>query len=66
MGISAELVATSTDANAAHARGIPAVALGITTGGGEHTPEEWIDVAPVAAGLSALARTVIGFEEAAR
>ena len=57
-------VATSTDANAAHARGIPAVALGITTGSGEHTPREWIDIAPISEGLSVLAETVTRFDEA--
>ncbi len=61
-GIPASFVATSTDANAAHARGIPAVAVGVTTGGGEHTPQEWIDVAPVADGLSVLAATLLRFE----
>lgn len=65
-GIDPDLVATSTDANAAHARGIPAVALGITTGSGEHTPKEWIDIGPIADGLSILARTVMAFEEEAR
>jgi acetylornithine deacetylase/succinyl-diaminopimelate desuccinylase-like protein len=65
-GIAPVFVATSTDANAAHARGIPAVAVGITTGSDEHTPREWIDIAPVADGLSVLAATVTGFEEATR
>jgi acetylornithine deacetylase/succinyl-diaminopimelate desuccinylase-like protein len=62
-GIPPVFVATSTDANAAHARGIPAVAVGITTGGGEHTPQEWIDIPPIANGLSVLAATVARFEE---
>jgi acetylornithine deacetylase/succinyl-diaminopimelate desuccinylase-like protein len=65
-GLEPSFVATSTDANAAHARGIPAVAVGVTTGGGEHTPQEWIDVAPIALGLSVLAATITRFEEAAR
>lgn len=65
-GIPAVAVPTSTDANAAHARGIPALALGVTTGGGEHTPGEWIDMAPIADGLSVLASTVTRFEEVAR
>lgn len=65
-GLEPSSVATSTDANAAHARGIPAVAVGVTTGGGEHTPQEWIDVAPIALGLSVLAATVTRFEETAR
>jgi tripeptide aminopeptidase len=63
-GVRPSFVATSTDANAAHARGIPAVAVGVTTGGGEHTPQEWIDIAPIADGLSVLAATVTRFEEA--
>ncbi len=55
-GIDVRLVATSTDANAAHARGIPAIAVGITTGAGEHTPQEWIDIAPIAERRAVLAR----------
>jgi len=63
-GIAPMSVPTSTDANAAHVRGIPAVAVGVTTGSGEHTPQEWIDIAPIAEGLSILAATVMKFEEA--
>jgi len=37
------------------------VAIGITTGGGEHTLEEWIDEAPIAVGVEALAATIAGF-----
>jgi hypothetical protein len=43
--------------------GIAAVALGVTRGAGEHTPGEWIDTAPVAAGLAALADTIRHFRE---
>jgi tripeptide aminopeptidase len=57
-GIAVTNPATSTDANAAHARGVPAVAVGVTTGGGEHTIDEWIDIAPIASGVRALAATV--------
>ncbi len=63
-GITPALVATSTDANAAHERGIPAIALGVTTGGGEHTPGEWIDIAPIADGLAVLAATIVNLEGA--
>ncbi|GAB3828648.1 M20/M25/M40 family metallo-hydrolase [Dactylosporangium cerinum] len=52
------LVAASTDANAAYAAGVPALAIGVTTGEGEHTEEEWIDLADLPAGLTALAATV--------
>ena len=62
-GVPAELRAASTDANAAYAAGIPAVALGVTRGEGEHTPEEWIETAPVADGLGVLAETIRLFRE---
>ena len=58
IGMTPRFTAASTDANAAYARGIPAVTLGITTGDGTHTEQEWIDIAPVADGLRALARTI--------
>ena len=57
-------VATSTDANAAHAVGLPALALGVTTGSDEHTPNEWIDIAPIADGIAVLADTVARYEKA--
>ena len=62
-GVPAELRAASTDANAAYPAGIPAVALGVTRGEGEHTPEEWIETAPVADGLGVLAETIRLFGE---
>ncbi|MGZ4132176.1 MAG: M20/M25/M40 family metallo-hydrolase [Actinomycetota bacterium] len=55
--------ATSTDANAAHARGIAAVALGVTTGSGEHTAQEWIETRPIDGGVRALARTLARYGE---
>ena len=63
VGTSATSPTTSTDANAAHARGIPAIAVGVTRGSGEHTPGEWIETAPIEDGVRALARTVERFEE---
>ena len=65
-GIAVTNPATSTDANAAHARGVPAVALGVTTGAGEHTTQEWIDIEPIATGVRVLAATVDRYEEARR
>jgi tripeptide aminopeptidase len=62
-GIDCEFSAASTDANSAYEAGIPAVAVGVTRGEGEHTPGEWIETAPVAAGLAALADTVRQFRE---
>jgi tripeptide aminopeptidase len=58
VGRTPAFVSTSTDANAAHEAGVPAVALGITEGGGEHTPGEWIDTRPIPDGVAALAATI--------
>jgi acetylornithine deacetylase/succinyl-diaminopimelate desuccinylase-like protein len=62
-GIDCEFRAASTDANAAYEAGISGVALGVTRGDGEHTPGEWIETAPVAAGLAILADTICQFRE---
>jgi tripeptide aminopeptidase len=62
-GISPRLTAASTDANAAYPLGIPALTLGITTGGGTHTEQEWIDIEPVPTGLAALATTIARLDE---
>lgn len=48
--------ASSTDANAAYGRGIPAITVGLTTGGNGHRVDEYIDLAPLPAGLDALRR----------
>ena len=61
-GLTARHTAASTDANAAHAAGVPAIAIGVTTGSGEHTPEEWIDTAPLATGLACAADTIARWE----
>jgi acetylornithine deacetylase/succinyl-diaminopimelate desuccinylase-like protein len=45
---------SSTDANAAYGQGIPAITVGITTGGGAHRADEYIDVEPIERGLHAL------------
>lgn len=55
--------ASSTDANAALGRGIPAITVGVTTGDNAHRLDEYIDLAPVPAGLAsleALARELAG------
>lgn len=61
VGEPARLTAASTDANAAYARGIPAVTLGITTGELTHTEAEWIDVEPIGRGLRALTETIVTY-----
>jgi acetylornithine deacetylase/succinyl-diaminopimelate desuccinylase-like protein len=47
--------ASSTDANAAYGRGVPAITVGLTTGGNGHRLDEYIDLAPLPAGMAALA-----------
>jgi acetylornithine deacetylase/succinyl-diaminopimelate desuccinylase-like protein len=44
----------STDANAAYGRGIPAIGVGVSTGGNAHRPNDYIDVEPLGQGLRAL------------
>jgi tripeptide aminopeptidase len=63
VGIEPRFTAASTDANAAYARGVPAVTLGVTEGSGTHTEAEWIRVGPLASGLTALARTIAAYDE---
>lgn len=54
VGEVARLAAGSTDANAAAAAGLPAIAFGVYRGGDAHRLEEWIDPASLASGLRAL------------
>jgi len=53
-GIEPVLVISSTDANIPLSRGYPAICLGVSTGGGAHTSQEYIDTAPVAQGMAQL------------
>jgi acetylornithine deacetylase/succinyl-diaminopimelate desuccinylase-like protein len=46
--------ASSTDANAAYGRGIPAVTVGLSTGANGHRVDEYIDLAPLPGGMRAL------------
>ena len=57
-GLSGVLTAGSTDANIPLSRNIPAVVMGITTGGGAHTTHEYIDIDPVEKGMEAVVRFV--------
>ena len=50
----------STDANAAHARDIPAVGIGISRGDNAHRTDEWIALPPAALGAAALNNLVRG------
>lgn len=50
----------STDANIALSQGMPAVCVGISRGGNAHRTDEWIEVAPAAIGVQALAQIAHG------
>ena len=54
LGVAPQYAAASTDANAPLGRGIPAVTLGVTRGGGAHTLGEWIEVTPMIRGVQQL------------
>jgi tripeptide aminopeptidase len=45
---------SSTDANAAYGRGIPAITVGVSTGAHAHRRDEYIEEAPTALGMHAL------------
>jgi acetylornithine deacetylase/succinyl-diaminopimelate desuccinylase-like protein len=57
-GMDAILTAGSTDANIPLSDNISAVVMGITTGGGAHTVNEFIDVKPIEFGMNSLVRFV--------
>jgi acetylornithine deacetylase/succinyl-diaminopimelate desuccinylase-like protein len=57
-GFDAKLTSGSTDANIPLSLGIPAIVLGITTGGGAHTLQEYIDIPPVGSGMRQLSNFV--------
>jgi acetylornithine deacetylase/succinyl-diaminopimelate desuccinylase-like protein len=49
----AKEISSSTNANAALGRGIPAISIGLTDGGGVHTPAEYVELGPLRAGADA-------------
>jgi tripeptide aminopeptidase len=53
-GLKAHLNIGSTDANEPLSRGLPAICVGLTTGGGSHTLGEYINIKPVEQGLQTL------------
>jgi tripeptide aminopeptidase len=55
--------ASSTDANIPISRGIPAICIGLTTGGNVHRTDEFIDTHPLGAGLAQLAALTFGVAE---
>jgi acetylornithine deacetylase/succinyl-diaminopimelate desuccinylase-like protein len=53
-GLSGNLTSGSTDANIPLSLGIPALVLGVTTGGGAHTRKEYILSEPIEQGMNQL------------
>lgn len=55
-GVNVRLAASSTDANAAMAAGVPAIAFGVYRGGDAHRLSEWLEPASLSVGYGVLAR----------
>jgi acetylornithine deacetylase/succinyl-diaminopimelate desuccinylase-like protein len=53
-GVNVKLNIGSTDANEPLSRGVPAICVGLTSGGGAHSMGEYIDTPPVSQGLELL------------
>jgi tripeptide aminopeptidase len=66
MGITPTGDASSTDANIPISRGIPAVCIGLTTGGNVHKEDEFIEREPVARGLYQLLGLTVSVAEELR
>ncbi len=56
LGLRPRLAASSTDANAAMAAGLPAIAFGVYRGGDAHRLSEWLEPASLPVGLQALTK----------
>jgi acetylornithine deacetylase/succinyl-diaminopimelate desuccinylase-like protein len=63
LGLEPSFDASSTDANVPIAAGIPAVCVGLTTGGNVHRTDEYIDVEPVPMGVTQLALLALALAE---
>jgi tripeptide aminopeptidase len=59
-GLDITYTSGSTDANVPLSRGMPALVLGVTTGGGAHTTHEYIHTAPIEQGMGQLLMFVEG------
>jgi acetylornithine deacetylase/succinyl-diaminopimelate desuccinylase-like protein len=63
LGQEASFDASSTDANVPIAAGVPAVCIGLTTGGNVHRTDEFIDLEPVPTGLAQCALLAMALAE---
>lgn len=62
VGVQARLNVGSTDANVPLSKGFPAICIGLTSGDGAHTLEEFIHTAPLEQGLKQLLYVVEGLD----
>ncbi len=63
LGMEPSFDASSTDANVPIAAGIPAVCIGLTSGGNVHRTDEYIDLAPLPTGIAQLALLTLALSE---
>lgn len=63
LGAEPSFDASSTDANVPIAAGLPAVCIGLTTGGNVHRVDEYIDLDPVSTGIAQLALVSLALTE---
>ena len=63
LGLEPSFDASSTDANVPIAAGIPAVCIGLTTGGNVHRTDEFINLEPVSKGVTQLALLTLALAE---
>jgi acetylornithine deacetylase/succinyl-diaminopimelate desuccinylase-like protein len=64
VGVAPRPEIASTDANIPLSRGLPAVCIGLTMGGGAHTTAEYIELEPLRKGIDQLMRLVTGVWDA--
>ena len=62
-GNTPQLVSGSTDCNIPLSMGIPSACFGVYIGEGEHTREEWVELASIAAGMKAAASVILNWFE---
>ena len=63
LGVEPSFDASSTDANVPISLGLPAVCIGLTSGGNVHRTDEYIETAPVATGIAQLAIVTLALSE---
>ena len=63
LGMTPQLKIGSTDANVPLSRGLPAVCIGFSTGGGAHTLREFIDTGPLEIGMQHVMEVIKGVWE---